>query len=197
MKFQDLRDFWLVMLGWKRYPLPERVTVQVRKVLDANCFKLRNGKTVKLIGIAPVADGRKEAIGLLEQLVLTTKTMLLFGPQRQDRRGNLLAHAFILESDKVKEIEAYRKEFIYIEFDGEFPDGFWEIDALGNRTVNPDVSRAMKPTKPLYLHVNATLLNCGLADFVSMPPNTEFDDMMKAMYKDAYRNEKGVWKMKG
>lgn len=42
--------------------------------------------------------------------------------------------------------------------------------------------------------LNATLVHAGYAVPVSMPPNTEHDQLFKSLYEDALKNHRGLWK---
>jgi hypothetical protein len=167
--------------------------IRVKDVLDINLLKLTDGRIVKLIGVKPPQVPMPGAISFLKRLVGEDNVILHFDKMMRDNDGNLLAYVFLNENERLKAIKEYQNCLLYVEFDGETPDNFWEIDASGNRRINAAVSLTMKPTEPLFLQLNGTLIACGFADYVSVPPNIQYDSMFQYYYQDACANKRGIW----
>jgi len=86
--------------------LPERIDqyTTVSHVYDGDTIKLKNGKNVRLIGInTPEMNYKtgvpepyaKKARDFLRKKLKNQKIGLLFGPEKKDRYGRLLAHVFL------------------------------------------------------------------------------------------------------
>lgn len=82
-------------------PRPEVVEEKVSRIITGDTFELENGQKVTFIGIefpdelkgeTPI---HKEAIEYQRKLMQGRMVKLLFGPQRFDEKGRLLAYVFI------------------------------------------------------------------------------------------------------
>lgn len=168
----------------------------IKEVLDINLLKFKNGEIVKLIGVVPLnASDKYSAINFIKELTKGHEITLHLDKEKYDSEGNLLAYVYIKENEDLKQnvkeaIKMIGKgdKMTYSEFmpeDYQFPKDFWEVDCLGNKSINPVRAVKEKPQGDLFLFLNATLLNYRFANFLSMPPNTGYDDYFKVCFREA------------
>ncbi len=165
----------------------------VKEVLDVNLLRFRNGETVKLIGIEPAQVDKDLAKAFIKKLTSGHVITLHMDKEKYDSDKNILAYVFIKEDNALKVKEAIKitgkeNKISYIEFlpeDYQFPEGYWDIDRFGNRSINPSFAAKEKPQGDLFVFLNATLLNYRFANFVSMPPNTQYDSYFKTCFREA------------
>ena len=167
----------------------------VKDVLNVNLLRFQNGKIVKLIGIVPSQGDKDLAIAFIKKLTHGHEITLHWDKEKYDSDGNLLAYVYIKEDEDLKlnvkeavKIIGEKNKESYVEFmpdEYQFPEGYWDTDYLGNKSINPSFAAKEKPQRDLFLFLNATLLNYRFANFLSMPPNTGYDNYLKACYREA------------
>lgn len=177
-------------------------TLKVSEILDVNLFKLDNGEVVRLIGIIPPRVPHRDAFVFLKDVVLGKEVVLEYDKSRKDENKNSLVFVYInvgKNFDTTKNIEILRKYKRHLRYfeaadeSGETPDNFWVIDSHGNKGINPEVVKTMKPKGDLYLQINLALVSCGFVDFKSMPPDTCMDSLFRIEYKGALEEKRGIW----
>lgn len=178
------------------------VVAKVDDVLDVNLLRLDNHEVVKLVGIEPARPVYQPAFIFLQSIVLGREIILECNYARKDIDGNRLGFVYIKVGknfEHVKDIQVLEKDrnqFLYFEpsdESGEEPKDFWILDNSGNKSINPQVAKQMRPKGNLYLQINLALITGGFADFKSMPPDTCMDGLFVDKYNDAIKGKKGIW----
>ena len=174
----------------------------VKDILDINLIKLTSGETIRLIGVVPPKITHSEGIDFLKELVLGKTVTLEYDKNRKDKNRNILAFMYfnsgknfeaIKGVDIIEKYSACLSGFESSDEMEEQPEDLFLMDAQGNKCINPEVAKAMKPNGDLYLQLNLTLIGCGFADFKSMPPDICMDSLFKSKYKEASENRLGIW----
>ena len=176
--------------------------VTVKEVLGLNLIKMSNGEAVRLIGVVPPKTSHGEGISFLNKLILGKNVTLEYDKSRKDKNGYTLAFVYFNSGknfDAIKGIDFLKKYkgcvggFEAPDEMNEQPKDLFVLDKNGNNSINPEVTKRMKPRGDLYIQLNVSLISCGFADFKSMTPDTCMDSMFKSEYKVASEQGRGIW----
>lgn len=171
----------------------------VKDVLSVNLLKTIEGKIVSLIGIESPSDGEIEAFNFIKEVVLGKKIQVEFDVQRKDANGYLLGNVYVFgfKAGKKSKKECHKNNYLYATFAKDSSKtalDFVEFNEKDN-TCSPigcfeDDLKEMNE----FLYLNATLLNCGLAELKLEQVNNRYQSFYKEIYDDAKNNKRGIWK---
>lgn len=162
--------------------------VKVVKVYDGDTVKISTGEKVRLIGIdCPEShesdklfrDAKrtgmdvetikalgKRATAFTRDLVLDREVFLEFDVQSEDKYARRLAYVWIPATPEEADDEHY-----YI-------SDWWDT--------------AREEEVP-YIFLNATIVQNGFAQPMTIPPNTQYEELMRSLYARAREARLGLW----